>query len=172
MPVPAKSGGNEITPFKSSANSNRRGFLSLTLMDGPGHDAFEKKRFHPVFELPNHGCGKTTTMRMIACLETVTEGEIKIGGKNVVGMIPRERDVAMVFQNYALFPHLDVFGNLSFGLRLRKVPKEQVAEKVRSAAKILDIEHLYWNASPRNFLEVSVSELRSAEPSSENLRSF
>jgi multiple sugar transport system ATP-binding protein len=79
---------------------------------------------------------------MIAGLETVTEGEIKIGGKNVVGMIPRERDVAMVFQNYALFPHLNVFGNLSFGLRLRKVPKEQVAEKVRSAAKILDIEHL------------------------------
>jgi len=72
----------------------------------------------------------------------VTEGEIKIGGKNVVGMIPRERDVAMVFQNYALFPHLNVFGNLSFGLRLRKVPKEQVAEKVRSAAKVLDIEHL------------------------------
>jgi multiple sugar transport system ATP-binding protein len=88
------------------------------------------------------GCGKTTTMRMIAGLETVTEGEIKIGGKDVVGMIPRERDVAMVFQNYALFPHLNVFGNLSFGLRLRKVPKEQVAEKVRSAAKILDIEHL------------------------------
>jgi multiple sugar transport system ATP-binding protein len=88
------------------------------------------------------GCGKTTTMRMIAGLETVTEGEIKIGGKNVVGMIPRERDVAMVFQNYALFPHLNVFGNLSFGLRLRKVPKDQVAQKVRSAAKILDIEHL------------------------------
>ncbi|HSZ76749.1 MAG TPA: ABC transporter ATP-binding protein [Chthoniobacterales bacterium] len=88
------------------------------------------------------GCGKTTTMRMIAGLETVTEGEIKIGGKNVVGMIPRERDVAMVFQNYALFPHLNVFGNLSFGLRLRKVPKEQVAEKVRSVAKVLDIEHL------------------------------
>ena len=88
------------------------------------------------------GCGKTTTMRMIAGLETVTEGEIKIGGKNVVGMIPRERDVAMVFQNYALFPHLNVFGNLSFGLRLRKVPKDQVTEKVVSAAKILDIQHL------------------------------
>ena len=88
------------------------------------------------------GCGKTTTMRMIAGLETVTEGEIRIGGKNVVGMIPRERDVAMVFQNYALFPHLNVFGNLSFGLRLRKVPKEQVAEKVLSVAKVLDIEHL------------------------------
>src|SRR6516162_643343 len=88
------------------------------------------------------GCGKTTTMRMIAGLETVTEGEIKIGGKNVVGMIPRERDVAMVFQNYALFPHLNVFGNISFGLRLRKTPKEQVAEKVHSAARILGIEHL------------------------------
>jgi multiple sugar transport system ATP-binding protein len=88
------------------------------------------------------GCGKTTTMRMIAGLETVTEGEIKIGGKNVVGMIPRERDVAMVFQNYALFPHLNVFGNMSFGLRLRKFPKERVAEKIQSAAKILGIEHL------------------------------
>jgi len=88
------------------------------------------------------GCGKTTTMRMIAGLETVTEGEIKIGGKNVVGMIPRERDVAMVFQNYALFPHLNVFGNISFGMRLRKFPKERIAEKVYSAAKILGIEHL------------------------------
>ncbi|HEY0792471.1 MAG TPA: ABC transporter ATP-binding protein [Chthoniobacterales bacterium] len=88
------------------------------------------------------GCGKTTTMRMIAGLETVTEGEIRIGGKNVVGMIPRERDVAMVFQNYALFPHLNVFGNLSFGLRLRKFPKERVAETVRSAARTLEIEHL------------------------------
>src|SRR6201982_86423 len=88
------------------------------------------------------GCGKTTTMRMIAGLETVTGGEIKIGGKNVVGMIPPERDVAMVFQNYALFPHMNVFGNMSFGLRLRKFPPERVAERVHSAAKILGIEHL------------------------------
>src|SRR5258707_3976531 len=88
------------------------------------------------------GCGKTTTMRMIAGLETVTTGEIKIGGKNVVGMIPRERDVAMVFQNYALFPHMNVFGNMSFGLRLRKFPPERVAERVHLAAKILGIEHL------------------------------
>jgi multiple sugar transport system ATP-binding protein len=88
------------------------------------------------------GCGKTTTMRMIAGLETVTGGEIKIGGKNVVGMIPRERDVAMVFQNYALFPHMNVFGNMSFGLRLRKLPRERVAERVHSAARILGIEHL------------------------------
>src|SRR6202790_3470080 len=88
------------------------------------------------------GCGKTTTMRMVAGLEAITAGSIRIGGRDVVGMIPRERDVAMVFQNYALFPHMNVFGNMAFGLRLRKLPKEQVAEKVRSAAKILDIEHL------------------------------
>ena len=88
------------------------------------------------------GCGKTTTMRMIAGLETVTEGEIRIGGKNVVGMVPRERDVAMVFQNYALFPHMNVFSNLSFGLRLRKFPKEKIEERVRVAASILGIGHL------------------------------
>ncbi len=88
------------------------------------------------------GCGKTTTMRMIAGLDTVTGGEITIGGKNVIGMIPRERDVAMVFQNYALFPHLNVYDNLSFGLRLRKTPKERASQQVHSAAKILGIEHL------------------------------
>src|ERR1700747_1165920 len=88
------------------------------------------------------GCGKTTTMRMIAGLETVTGGQILIGGKNVVGMIPRERDVAMVFQNYALFPHMNVFGNMSFGLRLRKLPREKIESRVREAASILGIEHL------------------------------
>src|ERR1700722_3533442 len=88
------------------------------------------------------GCGKTTTMRMIAGLETVTGGEIKIAGKNVVGMIPRERDVAMVFQNYALFPHMNVFGNMSFGLRLRKFPREKIESRVHQAASILGIEHL------------------------------
>ena len=77
-----------------------------------------------------------------AGLETVTGGEIKIGGKNVVGMIPRERDVAMVFQNYALFPHMNVFGNMSFGMRLRKVPREKIERRVREAASILGIEHL------------------------------
>src|ERR1700756_452482 len=88
------------------------------------------------------GCGKTTTMRMIAGLETVTGGEILIGGKNVVGMIPRERDVAMVFQNYALFPHMNVYGNMSFGLRLRKLPREKIESRVREAAGILGIERL------------------------------
>ena len=88
------------------------------------------------------GCGKTTTMRMIAGLEAITAGSIRIGGRDVVGMIPRERDVAMVFQNYALFPHMNVFGNMAFGLRLRKVPKQQIKEQVDKAAKILGIESL------------------------------
>ena len=88
------------------------------------------------------GCGKTTTMRMIAGLEAITAGSIRIGGRDVVGMIPRERDVAMVFQNYALFPHMNVFGNMAFGLRLRKVSKQQIKEQVDKAAKILGIENL------------------------------
>jgi len=88
------------------------------------------------------GCGKTTTMRMIAGLEAITAGSIRIGGRDVVGMIPRERDVAMVFQNYALFPHMNVFGNMAFGLRLRKLPKQQIKEQVDKAAKILGIENL------------------------------
>jgi multiple sugar transport system ATP-binding protein len=88
------------------------------------------------------GCGKTTTMRMIAGLEAITSGSIRIGGRDVVGMIPRERDVAMVFQNYALFPHMNVFGNMAFGLRLRKVPKAQIEDQVNKAARILGIENL------------------------------
>ena len=94
------------------------------------------------------GCGKTTTMRMIAGLEAITAGSIRIGGRDVVGMIPRERDVAMVFQNYALFPHMNVFGNMAFGLRLRKLPKKQIEEQVQRAAKILGIESLL-NRKPK-----------------------
>jgi multiple sugar transport system ATP-binding protein len=81
-------------------------------------------------------------MRMIAGLELITHGSIKIGGRDVAGMIPRERDVAMVFQNYALFPHMNVFGNMAFGLRLRKLPKQQIESLVHRAAKILGIENL------------------------------
>ena len=109
-------------------------------------------------------------MRMIAGLESVTEGSIRIGGKDVVGMIPKERDVAMVFQNYALFPHMNVFGNLSFGMRLRKVPKQTIEEEVRRAAKILNIEHLLA-AGRGNSPEANGSELHSGAPSSENRRS-
>ncbi len=88
------------------------------------------------------GCGKSTTLRMIAGLEETTEGEILIGGELVNDLPPRERDIAMVFQNYALYPHMTVFENMSFGLRLRKFPKEEIRARVESAARILDITEL------------------------------
>jgi multiple sugar transport system ATP-binding protein len=86
------------------------------------------------------GCGKTTTLRMLAGLENVDSGAILIGEKNVVDLPPRERDIAMVFQNYALYPHMNVAGNMGFALRLAKVPKSEIERRVRAAAKILDLE--------------------------------
>src|SRR5213082_2028102 len=88
------------------------------------------------------GCGKSTTLRMIAGLEEVTEGEILIGGDVVNDVPPKDRDIAMVFQNYALYPHMTVFENMSFGLRLRRVPKAEIRERVEHAARILDITDL------------------------------
>ncbi|MGM9974505.1 MAG: ABC transporter ATP-binding protein [Clostridiaceae bacterium] len=88
------------------------------------------------------GCGKSTTLRMIAGLEEITEGELKIGDKVVNDVAPKDRDIAMVFQNYALYPHMSVYDNMAFGLKLRKVPKAEIDKKVKEAAKILDIEHL------------------------------
>jgi multiple sugar transport system ATP-binding protein len=88
------------------------------------------------------GCGKTTTLRMIAGLEQVTSGSIRIGQKIVNDLPPKERDVAMVFQNYALYPHMSVYRNMAFGLKLRGLPREQIDRRVRDAAKILEIEHL------------------------------
>ncbi|ADQ05094.1 ABC transporter related protein [Caldicellulosiruptor owensensis OL] len=88
------------------------------------------------------GCGKTTTLRMIAGLEEVTEGEIYIGDKLVNDVPPKDRDIAMVFQNYALYPHMTVFENMAFGLKLRKFPKDEIKRRVHEAAKILGIEHL------------------------------
>lgn len=88
------------------------------------------------------GCGKSTTLRMIAGLEEVTEGRISIGGKLVNDVPPKDRDIAMVFQNYALYPHMSVAENMSFGLRLRKLPKSQIAERVSEAADILGIGEL------------------------------
>jgi multiple sugar transport system ATP-binding protein len=88
------------------------------------------------------GCGKTTTMRMIAGLEVVSEGQILFDGKEVTEQLPRDRDIAMVFQNYALFPHLNVFSNMAFGMRLRKVPKPEIEQRVMKAARILGIEPL------------------------------
>ena len=88
------------------------------------------------------GCGKTTTLRMIAGLEEITEGELFIGDKLVNDVAPKDRDIAMVFQNYALYPHMTVFDNMAFGLKLRKTPKEEIKRRVEEAARILDITHL------------------------------
>mgnify|MGYP000462607545 FL=1 len=88
------------------------------------------------------GCGKTTTLRMIAGLEEITEGELYIGDKLMNDVAPKDRDIAMVFQNYALYPHMTVFDNMAFGLKLRKTPKDEIKRRVHEAARILDIEHL------------------------------
>jgi multiple sugar transport system ATP-binding protein len=88
------------------------------------------------------GCGKTTTLRMIAGLEEITEGELFIGDKLVNDVAPKDRKIAMVFQNYALYPHMTVFENMAFGLKLNKTPKEEIKRRVEEAARILDITHL------------------------------
>src|SRR5689334_5226335 len=94
------------------------------------------------------GCGKSTLLRMVAGLEEVTGGEIRIGGKVVNDIPPRDRDVAMVFQNYALYPHMSVFENLAFGLKLRKVPREDIRRRVETAAGVLGLER-YLERRPR-----------------------
>src|SRR5438309_5702708 len=88
------------------------------------------------------GCGKSTTLRMIAGLEEVTGGTIRIGDRVVNDVPPKDRDIAMVFQNYALYPHMSVYKNMAFGLKLRGMPRKQIDQRVMEAAKILDIEHL------------------------------
>ena len=88
------------------------------------------------------GCGKSTTLRMIAGLEEITSGELWIGNTMVNDVEPKDRDIAMVFQSYALYPHMSVYDNMAFGLKLRKTPKDKVDKLVHEAAKILDIEHL------------------------------
>ena len=88
------------------------------------------------------GCGKSTTLRMVAGLEEITDGELYIDGKLMNYVEPKDRDIAMVFQNYALYPHMTVFDNMAFSLKLKKTPKEEIEQKVREAAKILDLETL------------------------------
>lgn len=88
------------------------------------------------------GCGKSTTLRMVAGLEEVTSGEIYIDGRLVNDVAPKDRDIAMVFQNYALYPHMTVYKNMAFGLMLRRYPKAEIEQRVREAARILGIEHL------------------------------
>jgi multiple sugar transport system ATP-binding protein len=88
------------------------------------------------------GCGRSTTLRMVAGLEEITSGTIRIGDRVVNDVPPKDRDIAMVFQNYALYPHMTVYKNMAFGLKLRKMPKAQIDQRVNEAAKILDIGHL------------------------------
>ena len=88
------------------------------------------------------GCGKSTTLRMIAGLEDISSGELWIGDKLCNTVDPKNRDIAMVFKNYALYPHMTVYDNMAFALKLRKVPKAEIDKKVREAAKVLDLEHL------------------------------
>ena len=94
------------------------------------------------------GCGKSTTLRMIAGLEEISSGELYIDGKLVNDVVPKDRDIAMVFQNYALYPHMSVYDNMAFGLKLRKVPKEVIDEKVKAAAEILGITD-YLSRKPK-----------------------
>jgi multiple sugar transport system ATP-binding protein len=93
------------------------------------------------------GCGKMTVLRMIAGLESVTSGEIEIGDRVVNDLAPRDRDIALVFQSYALYPHMNVFDNMSFGLKLRKVPKDEIDGAVKDAARTLDLEQ-YLDRKP------------------------
>ena len=88
------------------------------------------------------GCGKSTTLRMVAGLEEISSGTLKIGDKVMNDVEPKDRDIAMVFQNYALYPHMTVYDNMAFGLKLRKVPKDEIDKAVREAARILDLDKL------------------------------
>lgn len=102
--------------------------------------AIEDKEF--IILVGPSGCGKSTTLRMIAGLEEISEGELYIGDKVVNDVVPKDRDIAMVFQNYALYPHMTVFENMAFGLKLRKTPKEEIKRRVEEAARVLDITYL------------------------------
>lgn len=88
------------------------------------------------------GCGKSTTLRMVAGLEEISDGSLYIGGRRVNDVAPKDRDIAMVFQSYALYPHMSVYDNMAFGLKLRRTPKEQIKKRVQEAAQMLEIAHL------------------------------
>ena len=112
------------------------------------------------------GCGKSTTLRMIAGLEDITEGDLYIDDLRVNDVAPKDRDIAMVFQSYALYPHMTVYDNMAFALKLRKMDRNEIDKRVREAAEILHTEYL--NASPRPCPAVSASAWPSAARSSVN----
>ena len=115
------------------------------------------------------GCGKSTLLRMIAGLEEVSEGEIWIGDRAVARLAPRDRDIAMVFQNYALYPHLSVEKNLGYGLKVRKTPKDEIARRVETVAQLLGLEDLLQRRPARS-REGSASASRWAGRSSASRR--
>ncbi|MEG1614944.1 MAG: ATP-binding cassette domain-containing protein, partial [Oscillospiraceae bacterium] len=113
----------------------------------PGLDLKIKDKEFIILVGPS-GCGKSTTLRMLAGLEEISSGDIYIGDKRVNDVAPKDRDIAMVFQSYALYPHMTVYKNMAFGLSLRKVSKEDIDRKVKQAARILDIEK-YLKRKPK-----------------------
>lgn len=117
------------------------------------------------------GCGKSTLMRMVAGLESVTAGQVLIDGKVVNDLEPAERDIAMVFQNYALYPHMSVFDNMAYGLKIRKFSKDEIKQRVNAAAAILELGALL-ERRPGNCRGASVSVLRWAVRLCVNPRCF
>ena len=105
------------------------------------------------------GCGKSTALRMVAGLETITGGKMMIGDRVVNDVQPKDRDIAMVFQNYALYPHMTVFDNIGFALKLARVPKDEISERVRKAAAVFELDSI-WIASLVSCLVVSASGWR------------
>ena len=110
------------------------------------------------------GCGKSTTLRMVAGLEEITEGELYIGDKLVNDVAPKDRDIAMVFQNYALYPHMTVYENMAFALKLRKAPKEEIDRKVRQAAEI-PVSYTHLDVYKRQIRKIIYRLLKSSLPS-------
>ena len=131
--------------YHASRAGNRGGYpdFSDTAMGQRGLERRFRERASGanfmVFVGPS-GCGKSTALRMVAGLEEITEGEVRIGDRVVNDMPPKDRDIAMVFQNYALYPHMTVEDNLAFGLQLRKTPKDEQQKRVAEAAKMLALE--------------------------------
>lgn len=116
------------------------------------------------------GCGKTTALRCLAGLEEATNGLIKIGARVVNDVAPKDRDIAMVFQSYALYPHMTVYDNMAFGLKLRKTPKQDIKRRVQEAAEILGIQDMLTR-NPGSFPAASASALRWGVPSFVSRRS-
>ena len=129
----------------SFKNVNKTYDNGVTVIDGLNLDINDKEF---VVLVGPSGCGKSTTLRMIAGLEDITSGDLYIGDQRVNDVEPKNRDIAFVFQSYALYPHMTVYRNMAFALELRKVPKDEIDRRVREAAKILEIEE-YLDRKPK-----------------------